>query len=419
MTAKMKFCITLRRILFKGTILVCFAGIVGNAFSGWKRIGFAGTEVTAITAGIDKLAHDSLVILVAAGDSGIYSISGLNDSIRRFPRFALNASDKPAGIVRSLYVDDDGVAAFAGTDSGLYGESMNFSSLPAWKKISAFHGEPVVGITRKDTAYCAATIKELYTSKSPFGTWKPCSVSKYLPPTANGAHFTSLTWWRYGGFAAGSALSGESNDFGGVMLSGDKGSTWNNVTCVVNQCVHNDVYSLSGDYNGRLYAGTSRGIFWAIEFDTGQWYEVSPQLTTVAIRHQWITYDSVSRQREIFASTDSGVYLLSSRSNPQAWTLSLKIKAFGVWSSTTNTPQAWFAATSDGVWKYEQQTTALRSSNVHSELSFHCGMSEAYSIDGRLLPSQTRLNRISGVYILRQQRVKGSPAELTIRFNKR
>jgi hypothetical protein len=403
---KNKILMTVRRTLTTGIIMVCGAGIVGNVFSGWKRIGFAGLDIPAITTGIGLLMHDQPIVLVATKDSGVYSISGPQDSIKRFPIYSLNASDKPAGAVRTLYVDKDGLSVFAGTDSGLYGESLNSSSVPAWKKINGIHGMPVVAITKKDSIYCVATIKELFTAKSPFAAWQPCSVSKYLPSPTNAPQFSSLAWWGYGGFAAGSRLITGSNAFGGVIKGGNDGRAWENITCMYGQCVNNDVYALTGGntsgYEGKLFAGTSRGIFWAQEFDTGQWYEMSPQLKTWPARHLYITFDSMNYKRDIFASTDSGVYVLSPKFNPGQWTLSLNVKAFGVTSLPTTSQDVWFAATSDGVWKYEP-TTMIRNRNENGVSSSRHASIAAYSIDGRRIASSTQLKRVTGVYITLQQ----------------
>jgi ligand-binding sensor domain-containing protein len=193
---------------------------------------------------------------------------------------------------------------------------------------------------------------------------------------------------------------------------------WKNRTCMP-QCVDNDVYSLSSGDNGKLFAGTSHGIFWADEFDTGQWYEIHPQLKTWPVRHQWVTYDSVMRQREIFASTDSGVYLLSPRVNQGRWTLSLNVKAFGVASLTANTPNAWFAATSDGVWKYEQSTALIRKKDIHAVSSSRTAFMNAYTLDGRRITSTARLKSIPGVYVTLQQTGQGSHGKVVFRLTKR
>jgi hypothetical protein len=398
-----------RRILLSGLALFFCAGHFAPSFAGWKRIGFEGHEITAITTGVDIWNNGQAIVIVGTKDSGVFSVSVPRDSVGRYPVFAYTASDKPAGVIRTLLISNDGIMAFAGTDSGLYGESMYFSSLPAWKKIRTFPSEPVVGIAYKDSTYCVATAKELYRSKSPWAytnAWMPCSVSKRLPSPARSPNFTSLTSWGLNGFVAGSNAAAGSNTLGGVITGGGDANQWFSITCVNNRCVDSNVYSLTFSDFGLLFAGTSRGVYrYSTNVEMGVWYEMSPQLASPPVHHVLETYDSVSHAQEMYASTDSGVYILSPRINPNQWTLSLKVKAFGVVSPSPKKSNAVYAATADGVWKYEP-TTGVGVVKVEKIPLSRNSVMGVYSLNGRKIASKVQLRRMTGIFITQQQNQK-------------
>jgi hypothetical protein len=382
------------RILLPGIVVSLGAGTFTDAVAGWKRIGFPGLEITAATTGVDLLKNKQPVALIAVKDSGVFCVSGSLDSIERYPGIGASAADRPAGTVRSLFTTSDGASAFAGTDSGLYGESLMFSSLPAWRKIPGFSA-PVVGIAHQDSFYCASTSSELYIAKYPFGSWTPCTLSNRLPLPLVPSRLSSLvSWGPCGGFMAGAVAGIGTGGSGGILTGGNDGRRWQNMTCVYGRCVDSTVFSLTA-CDGKVFAGTSRGIFWAAEFDTGTWYPMTPQLVAPPVRHICVTYDSISDARKVFASTDSGVYVSS---NSNQWSLSLKVKTSGVVWPQKNYSTVIYAATADGLWKYEP-ATGVGEKTVRRMPFSGTRETGSYTIDGRRIPPIARGNRLPGVYL--------------------
>jgi hypothetical protein len=403
-----------RRILLPGITMYLGAGIIATAFCDWNRIGLAGIDVTAMTTGIDVWRNNRPIVLVGTEYGEVCSVSGSGDSIAKYPKISSGATDKPAGAIRALCMSDNGEVVFAGTDSGLYWANLNSAALPIWKKTEKIPSEPVTAITHNDSIYCAATITELYRSKSPFGEWMPCTVSNRLPSPASAPHFTSLASWWYGGFAAGSCLAAGTNAFGGVLIGGTDARQWNNMTCVVSQCVDSNVYSLTLGDSGKLFAGTSRGIFWASEFDTGTWYALSPQLTAAPVNHVCVTYDSSINAREIYASTDSGAYILSPRINASQWERFISLKVYSMVSLTPKNSRIVYAATQTGLWKYNT-TTGVHMRTTKKMPIFYTTVTDVYSVNGRKISSKTRLKHLSGgVYITAQRGTKGTYCALTV-----
>lgn len=405
-------------ILLHSIFLILCSGTATTLFSAWNRIGLAGVDVTAITTGVDIFHQQQKTIFAGTEIGEIFSIFGEYDSIKRYPNPNLGASDKPVGAVRALFVSNNGVETFAGTDSGLYGQSMMFSSLPAWKKIAQFASEPVIAIANRDTTYCIATATELYRAKSPFGTWTACSVSKWLPEPSRLPHFTSLiTWWN-APFLAGSYIPAGTDGFGGVLTGSSNAHSWTNSTCIINQCVDSNVFSLTSDYSGKLYAGTSRGIFCASDFDTGQWFPLSPQLNAAPVHHICVTFDSSINAREIFASTDSGIYILSPRLNPNKWVNTTSLKSYGIVSLNPGNSKAVYAGTRTGLWKYMPDSgTNVRRKTPHPVFPQKV-MTVRYTIDGRRFFPGGNCNNRTGVLINVQYDERGIHRTSTINLKK-
>jgi hypothetical protein len=275
----------------------------------------------------------------------------------------------------------------------------------------------VVAVAFKDTSLCIATDAELYRSRSPFNSWTPCSVSKYLPSPTRPAHFTSLALGA-GVFAAGSCGPAGSSAFNGVITAGRDRMQWSNTTCIYGACLDSNVYSLATGDNGKLFAGTARGIFWAVEFDTGTWYPMSPQLSAPPLRHIAVAGNSASNNRVLFASTDSGVYLSSQRISVGQWSLSLKIKTNAVAPLPPDSSGAVFAATADGLWKFEP-TTPVRGRAAALAACAMPTITGVYSLDGRLLASSSRSKRPTGVYIAAHKNSPGTRGALEVHFTPR
>ncbi len=292
-----------------------------------------------------------------------------------------------------------GETTLAGTDSGLYGESLIFSSLPAWRRATIAITEPVRAITFTDSFWCVATAKELYRAKMPFSTWTPCSVSKWLPSPSSAPNFTTLTTWRYGEVYAGSVAQG-ANGFGGALCGGDKALQWENRTCMYGPCVDSNIYSLtSGDF-GLLFAGTSRGIFWSVEFDTGTWHPLSPQVPVTPVYNVCVTRDSSINGREIYAATDSGIYILSPRVNASQWFLSTRLKSSGIVTLNPSNSNTVYAATETGLWKYVSNGSVPVKKVSSVPFALRKDVTEMYSIDGRRISLNNKSRQYSGVYIV-------------------
>jgi hypothetical protein len=373
-------------------------GTICSIFPDWNRIGLAGVDITAITAGIDAYHNKQPIILIGTENGDVYTVSGAHDSIAKYPTMGSGISDNPRGAVRALLVGKTGIETFAATDSGLYGESMIFSSLPAWKKLDSIHFSKVTALALMDSIYCAATPTALFRTKTPFGTWTPCSISNVLPSQTPDPHFTSLTSWWNTGFVAGSSWAEGTTYFGGVLTGGRQPQyNWINSTCIFSYCVDNNVYSLTTDNSGRLYAGTSKGIFCLNEIDTGKWYPITPQLTGTVVRHVCVNYDSSIHSNQIFASTDSGIYILSPRLNPNKWVCTTRLKSYGIASPTPNNSKVFYAATETGLWKWDFNSTQVKKTiptRTSSKL-----ITSMYTINGRKIIPNNSFRNHPGVYI--------------------
>jgi hypothetical protein len=379
---------------------IIITGVVVELYSDWNRIALAEVDITAITTTIDPFHNQQPIVIIGTKNGDVLSISGPNDSIARYPFLSSIFSDKPSGAIRSLSISKGGETALACTDSGLYGGSLMFSSLPAWRRIPSIPVEPVNAVTLTDSIWCVATAKELYRTKFPFSAWTPCSISKWLPYPGSTPNFTSLTTWWSGGIYAGSAAQGV-NGFSGVLCGGEKGLQWENRTCIYGPCVDSNVYSLTtGDFE-TIFAGTSRGIFWSVEFDTGTWHPLSPQVPVTPVRYVCVTRDSSINVREIYASTDSGIYILSPRLNAGKWQLSTRLKSCGIVSLNPSNSNTVYAATENGLWKYVSNAS-VPTRRISPVPVFREESTEMFTIDGKriLIPSKTK--QLKGVYVITQ-----------------
>jgi hypothetical protein len=388
-----------KKIITVFTIIIITGAII-EPYSDWNQIGLAGVDITAITTTIDPFHNQQSIIIIGTKNGDVLSVSGPNDSIARYPFLSSIFSDKPTGAIRSLSISKGGETALAGTDSGLYGESLMFSSLPAWRRIPSIPAEPVNAITFTDSIWCIATAKELYRAKYPFSAWAPCSISKWLPSPDSTPNFTSLITWWSGGIYAGSAVHGV-NGFGGALCGGEKGLQWENRTCIYGPCVDSNIYSLTTGDLRTLFAGTSRGIFWSVEFDTGTWHPLSPQVPVTPVRHVCVTRDSSIKAREIYASTDSGIYILSPRLNAGKWQLSPRLKSYGIVSLNPSNSNTVYAATENGLWKYVSNASVpIR--KVLPVPVFRRETTEMYTINGKRISSNSKTRQLNGVYVMVQ-----------------
>ena len=324
-----------------------------EAYSGWTRIGLEGIKVTSITAG--KAWGDS--ILAAGTDSGVYYRLG-NGAFK--PLTNQGSTVMPAGPthVRALYLTPDGSRLFAGSDSGLYVFRFTSGLPPLWTKIAGtgLRTNAIAGLG--DTMFTASGMG-LYKSFDGGQQWSPCTLSftKQLLPV-----YTSLAFW--GGINVGSdERIGGLGPWMGVAHSPDYGQTWNDISNLAGQAQPlKAVYCLS-TYSEiwyaprRLIAGTAGGVQWIDNLDTGTWSPLDSQLTKASARHLYVTTYSKSNIAMLFASTDSGIFILRRGSPSGQWQCTLQKRAYAVTSFGINDPAEWFAAVEDGVYRYDMTTS--------------------------------------------------------------
>jgi hypothetical protein len=350
----------------------------------WHRVGFAGKEIRALAAGRD--ASNRQVVFIPVDDSGVFMMYTSADSIYQSP-FRCTPNDRPTGKIHSLLLAQNGVTMLVGTDSGLYGASLLMSSVPTWRKISLANTETVTGIAKSDSAFCAITASGVYRSKNTFDTWLPCSLSGVPVRPASGSVFTAVASWPRGrGFAVGSAASGGGALGGSVIFGTYDARTWTNSTCVTEcTCIDSAVYSLVADSQITIYAGTSKGFVFGVDFDTGCWHSRPPQLV-LPVRDMCLTrMTSTWMPPDVYVANDSGVYLQSMQTTASGmWNRLFTRKTFAVEVMEVNGEPVIYAGTADGLWKYDRSTTAgARRSMV--PLQPAAEQAALYSLDGRLL----------------------------------
>jgi hypothetical protein len=333
------------------------------AYSGWTRIGLDGMRVSAITAG--KVWTDTM--LFAGIDSGVYC---KRKSGEFQPLTDQGSTVMPVGLrhVRSLYMASAHAQLFAGGDGGLYAYRFTSGLPPTWTKINGILGS-VAAIAGLGDTLTAASQLNIYRSFDGGAVWTACTlaINQNKHPV-----FTSLAFFL--GINAGSdEWFGSAMPWVGVANSQNFGHSWTDISNLPGQaqplkavyCLA--TYRAAWNTSLRLVAGTASGIQWVDDIDTGTWSPLESQLTMAPARHLYVTTYSKSTIAMLFASTDSGVFILD-RSTGQ-WQWSLEKRAYGVTSFVTSDPSEWFAAVEDGVYRYDE-STATRTDPERS-LSLH------------------------------------------------
>lgn len=367
---------------------VRFCGAVGVllvsaawSIAGWGPAGLQGIVITAIDGG--RVFGGNVVVAgTAGGDVAMLQDSGLFVSLQP-PRF---------GAVRSLELQDDSLLLLVGADSGLYRYRFTSGVQPSWIKCTGIERGPVTDIIiRHDTAY-GCTPWEVYQSVDNAGTWSACHARDSLPMLGNITSFTSLAFWdAYNSVAAGSRFGGSLNSWDGVMLSIGRNRSWDDISLLPGQTERvGEVRSLVA-YSERwndvemLVAGAATGVFFVVEIDTGIWHPMEPQLKGVGVNHLDVTFRSRSLLSDLFASTDSGLYVLSTGSASGAWERVARDACYGVASWYTTDPRIWFVATGNGVYRYDVLTT-VGLPRAQTKAQRHATGVRAFGIDGRLAP---------------------------------
>ena len=391
---------------------ICIAMLIAlgsrPAHGGWVQTAFAGREVSALSEGQNLMVSSSpQAIFAAVADSGVFTISLVGDMVRRYPEAAYSGSDgadHPAGKVHSLEVIDDGVAVFAGTDSGLYTVNMISAAMPAWRPHPMIPAEAVFDIAYSDSVYCIAIKTRLYKSKNIFGGWSPCSLSGEILIPGDGQEFSSITSWPMGnGFAAG--LKGSA---GGAVYFGDqKAAVWSNISCIAGcTCIDNAVRSLVADSSGRLYANTSEGVFYGDDFDTGCWHDFVPQLELPINELKASGGKTSFPSTDLYAATDSGLYKWSQRASSfSLWEKIFDKKTFSVVITGDLQQPRIYAATDDGLWTYDYAMAIdhdQKRAAVRPDAASLRTITTLYTIDGKRISSHGRhlhVRKPMGVYI--------------------
>jgi hypothetical protein len=159
-----------------------------------------------------------------------------------------------------------------------------------------------------------------------------------------------------------------------------------------------------------IYAGTSKGVFHGVDFDTGCWHSRNPQLE-MPIQDMCLERMNTSGMPpDIYTATDSGVYLKSLQTSASgAWNRLFNMKTFAVEVMNVSGEYIIYTATVDGVWKYDKSTPVVRMRNmvIPQPAAGHIVM---YSLDGRVLSQNVR-KRYRGVYItISGNRIRSSVA---------
>jgi len=395
------------KIQLIGIVMIVVFGSGIEAQGGWVQTGFVGREVSTLAEGtpIDIMTgNGSHVVFAGVVDSGVFTITLVGDTVRRYPTETPSISDvadRPAGRVRSIEVLDNGTAVFAGTDSGLYAVNMISAALPAWRPVSTIPDEAVFDIAYSDSAYCILTKSILYKAERVFSGWGPCSLSGEILIPGDGQEFSSIVSWPIGnGFAAG--LKGSA---GAVYLAARKAESWNNISCIAGcTCIDAIVNSLAADSLGKLYAGTSEGVFYAEDLDTGCWHDFVPQLGLSINEIKASGGKTPFPSTDLYAATDSGLYKWSQRTSSfSLWEKILDKKTSSVVVTGDIATPVIYAATDDGVWKFDNTTAIARDAHSAGAMPRAASVktiSTLYTIDGKRVSGHGPYRRKPmGVYI--------------------
>jgi hypothetical protein len=387
-------------------IVLLFFSLAQLTFAKWEQIGLGGNEITSITTG--KYFGDTILV-AAAKSNGAYLRVGSSGSFSLLTDLGVDTVEQALKTIRCLYMSArmSIPVLFAGTDSGLFRYVFTSGVPPHWTKAKDIPAEPVFAITAEaDTCYCA-TRSEIYGSFNSGAVWTACSTHNFLPPMQRMSSFTSLSFFQ--GINAGSQLTPSLQSWDGVLHSSDKGKSWLDISNVpvFSSIRVSSVFSLASyspmySQPARLLAGTSGGLLWIDDIDSGTWVYLGQQLQTAPVRNLYVTCHTRSLIADIFASTDSGVYILSDLVKPGEWVLSLRGKASGVTSFASIDPKEWFAAMEDGVYRFTIDNTP-----AHNEQLWYSskdpgkvntkGRFITYTIDGKKM---CRNPEYPGVYLL-------------------
>jgi hypothetical protein len=396
------------RFLIPTMIAMCLLSV--NSFAKWEIYGLKGKEITSLATG--NYFGDTM-LLAGTESEGVYVQYKRTDAFRLLARAGVDTVVPAIHSIRSLFMQASPSipALYAGSDSGLYSYRFTSGLLPQWYKANGIPTEPVMSITGRNDTLFAATRSEIYKSGTGLAAWQPCSTRNFLPAMQRMSAFSSLSIFK--GINAGSTMSGAMSSWWGVLNSQTWGKSWEDISIFPGQLEPGitSVFSLvsyAPDFSKpqRLAAGTTTGVFWVDDFDTGSWHASNPQLKTAPARNLYVSYHSRSTIADIFASTDSGVCILSALVKNGEWVLSYQGKANAVISLTSMDPKEWFAATSDGIYKFTLDNAGVVPGAVlpQGKKDPATRRSMVCSIDGRIFGTYDKSMVLPhGVFLIQQE----------------
>jgi hypothetical protein len=337
-------------------IVIAITLLAGNSFSKWELYGLKGKEITSLATGI---FFGDTMLFAGTKSEGVFVQYKRADTFSLLTRAGTDTIVPALKSIHSLFMQTNPAVPVlcAGSDSGLYCYRFTSGLIPQWYKISGISSEPVMAISGRNDTLFAATRSEIYKNGTGMAAWEPCSARTFLPAMQRMSAFSSLCIFK--GINAGSTMSAAMSSWWGVLYSQSWGKSWTDVSSMPAQSSPRmtSVFSLAvyaPDFSQpqQLAAGTSSGVFYATDFVTDIWHPCNPQLNIAPAKHLYVTYHTRSTIADIFASTDSGVCILSALVKSGEWVLSRAGKANAVISLTSMDTKEWFAATSDGVFRF-------------------------------------------------------------------
>lgn len=373
------------------SLLVSISAIPSHAL--WTQIGLAGKEVPAL---VMRKAFGDTMLIAGTRNDGVWYQSGSGGQFRLLDNIGSTVMSPFLAGLRALYIQNNEPRLWAGGDSGLAYYRFTSGLPPLWTKVESVPGITVTDITGKgDTLFCCTTA-DVYRSFNGGTTWAACSTRKILPPLGNITSFSSLEFvW---GINAGSRFGGALNSWQGAMNSPDHGGTWNDLSSLcpgsglLGEVFDLAAYRPSFSAQQRLLAVTGNGIKYVEgDLDTGCWHPFVPQLNAMTPKSMHISYFSRSLEAEFWASGDSGVYLLSNRTNPVGWARVFDKKTDCVIDNAWVDPTKWYAGTSDGVWMFPPGNVSIKPGGCKPPAQRNDNsMSAAFTMNGRRLDALKR-----------------------------
>jgi hypothetical protein len=381
----------------------------GNSFAKWELYGLKGKEITSLATG--NYFGDTM-ILAGTKSEGVFVQYRRTQAFSLLTRAGVDTVVPAIQAIHSLFMQANPSVPvlFAGSDSGLYGYRFTSGLLPQWYKMSGIPSEQVMAIAGKNDTLFAATRSEIYRSGTGLAAWQPCSTRNFLPAMQRMSAFSSLSIFK--GINAGSTMSGAMSSWWGVLSSQTWGKSWTDISILPAQSSPRltSVLSLvayAPDFTKaqRLAAGTSSGVFYATDFVADIWHPCDPQLNLAPAKHLYVSYHTRSEIADVFASTDSGVCILSPLVKNGEWVLSYAGKANAVISLVAMDPKEWFAATSDGVYRFTLDNAGVFPVTLSAQTKKYRtgGRSMVCSFNGRIIGTYDKSMVLPpGVYLVKQ-----------------